>query len=62
MHKEEDIALILFLHKNKRLKHSDSVFGCEATRRQRIDVNNKHRFNYFVNSPVYLERSLGQGQ
>jgi hypothetical protein len=55
MEEEEDIAMILFMHKNKRPKHGGSVFGREYIRRRRINADNKIMLNYFIDNPVYLE-------
>jgi hypothetical protein len=56
MEEEEDIAMILALHKNKRPKHGGSVFGRERLRRARVDGHNRLMLNYFAESPVYPER------
>jgi hypothetical protein len=56
MEEEEDIVIILALHKNKRPKHSGSMFDRE--RLMRVWIEGDHRLvkNYFVASPVYPER------
>lgn len=53
---EEDIALILLLHKRKKPKHGGSVYGREVIRRERIDADNKLMRNYFNPNPIYPER------
>jgi hypothetical protein len=52
---EEDIAMILALHANKRSKHGGSVFGWQILRRERIEGRNKLIRSYFVHDPIYLE-------
>ncbi|KAE8809516.1 hypothetical protein D1007_13802 [Hordeum vulgare] len=53
---EEDIALILLLHKRKKPKHGGLVYGCEVIQRERIDADNKLMRNYFNPNPIYPER------
>ena len=38
---DEDIALVLMLHKNKRPKHSGSVLGCEMLCRLSQETDSK---------------------
>jgi hypothetical protein len=52
---EEDIATILALRVNKRMKHDGSVFGWQKLRRERIEGHNKLMQSYFVDHPIYLE-------
>ncbi|KAE8786419.1 hypothetical protein D1007_39771 [Hordeum vulgare] len=56
MDKDEDIAMLLMMHKNKRPKHGGSVMGREYIRRQRAEAHAKLRANYFVERPVFPER------
>ena len=43
LEEEEDIAMLLILHKNKQPKHSGSVWGRETLRRLRRDADDKLR-------------------
>jgi hypothetical protein len=56
LEEDEDIAMVLMLHKNKRPKHGGSVFGRETLRRLRQDADNTLMRNYFGPTPVFPER------
>jgi hypothetical protein len=45
---EEDIAMLLALHANKRSKHGGSVFGRQKLQRERIKGHNKLMRSYFL--------------
>ena len=53
---EEDITMVLLLHKNKKPKHGFLVMGREYIWRQRLEAHAKLMANYFVDRPVFLER------
>ena len=62
MEEEEDLAMILAMHINKKPKHGDSVMGREKIWRDRIDAHNRLMRHYFVENPTYPEsyfRRLG---
>lgn len=56
MCEEEDIAIILAVHKSKRPKHGGSVSGREKLWRERIDAHNWFMRSYFVENPIYPKR------
>jgi hypothetical protein len=56
MEEEQDIAMILALHKNKQLKYSGFMFCRETLRRARIVEDLQLMDNYFSESPVFPER------
>jgi len=53
MEEEEDLAMIIALHINKKPKHGGSVMGPEKIWRDRIDAHNRLMKNYFVENPTY---------
>jgi hypothetical protein len=53
---EEDIAIVLLMHKNKRSKYGGSVWGHGYIRRQRTGEDNKLMLNYVFDHSVYPER------
>jgi hypothetical protein len=53
---DEDIALIVALHKNKWLKHDRSIIGRERLRRAGVDGKNWLMIDYYVEKPVSPER------
>ena len=53
MEEEEDLAMILAMHINKKPKHGGSVR--EKIWRDRIDAHNRLMKNYFVENPTYPE-------
>ncbi|KAI4973986.1 hypothetical protein ZWY2020_041767 [Hordeum vulgare] len=55
MEEEEDLAMIIAMHINKKPKHGGSVMGREKIWRDRIDAHNKLMKNYFVENPTYPE-------
>jgi hypothetical protein len=61
MGEDEDIAMILLLHKNKRPKHGGSVIGRERIPRLQIDADHKLMLNYFVVGEVYPEQFFDAG-
>ena len=52
---EEDVAMILPMHVNKKPKHGGSVFGRQKLSREMIDAHNRLMRNYFVENPQYPE-------
>ena len=52
---EEDIAMLLTIHANKKPKHGGSVFGRQKLRRERIEADNRLMRHYFVDHPIYPE-------
>jgi hypothetical protein len=52
---EEDIAILLSLHANKRPKHGGSVFGRQKLWRERIEGHNKLMRSYFAENPTFPE-------
>ena len=55
MEEEEDLAMILAMHINKKPKHSGSVMGRQKIWRDRIDAHNRLMRHYFVENPTYPE-------
>ena len=55
MEEEEDLAMILAMHINKKLKHGGSVMGRQKIWRDRIDAHNRLMRHYFVENPTYPE-------
>ena len=57
---EEDIAMLLTVHNrmNKRPKHGGSTMGREYIRRQPEEAHAKLMANYFVDSPVCVDRPV----
>jgi hypothetical protein len=56
MEEEQDIAMILALHKNKQPKYNGFVFGRERLRRAQIVEDQQLMDNYFLESPVFPKR------
>ena len=52
---EEDLAMVLAMHINKKPKHGGSVFGRQKLWRERIEDHNKLMTNYFAENPAYPE-------
>ena len=52
---EEDVAMILAMHVNKKPKHGGSVFGRQKLWRDRIDAHNRLMRHYFAENPTYPE-------
>ena len=52
---EEDIAMILAMHVNKKPKHGGSIIDRQKSWRDRIDAHNRLMRNYFVENPTYPE-------
>jgi hypothetical protein len=52
LEQEEDIAMLLAFHTNKRTKHGGSVFGRQKLRRERIKRHNKLKRIYVVDDPI----------
>ncbi|EMS55541.1 putative glucuronosyltransferase GUT1 [Triticum urartu] len=52
---EEDLAMILTMHINKKPKHGGSVMGWQKIWRDRIDAHNRLMRHYFMDNPVYPE-------
>ena len=55
MEEEEDLAMILAMHINKKSKHGGSVMGRQKIWRDRIDAHNRLMRHYFVENPTYPE-------
>src|SRR3989337_2579148 len=55
MEEEEDLAMILAMHINKKPKHGGSVMGRQKIWRDRIDAHNRLMRHYFVKNPTYPE-------
>jgi hypothetical protein len=56
MAEDEDIAMLLLVHKNKKPKHGGSVFGCEKIWRLRLEADNTLMRNYLGPNPTFPER------
>lgn len=56
MAEEEDIALVLMMHANKKPKHGGSVIGHEYLRRDRQEAHERLMHNYFRPKLMYPER------
>ena len=52
---EEDLAMILAMHINKKPKHGGSVMGRQKIWRDRIDAHNRLMRHYFVENSTYPE-------
>ena len=52
---EEDVAMILAMHINKKPKHDGSVFCRKKLWRKRIEGHNRLMRNYFVENPICPE-------
>ena len=52
---EEDLAMILAMHINKKPKHGGSVMGRQKICRDRMDAHNRLMRHYFADNPVYPE-------
>ena len=52
---EEDLAMILAMHINKKPKHGGSVMGRQKIWRDMIDAHNRLMRHYFADNPVYPE-------
>jgi hypothetical protein len=50
---EEDIGMLLFMHKKKSLNHVGSVFGRGYISRLQIYVDLKLMIHYFTDNPVF---------
>ena len=55
MEEEEDLAIIVAMHINKKPKHGGSVMGRQKIWRDKIDADNRLMRHYFVENPTYLE-------
>ena len=53
LEEEEDIALVLMLHKSKKRKHGGSVFGRQVIHRERQEADAKLMRSYFNENPTY---------
>ena len=56
LNEEEDIAMLVAMHKRKKLKHGGSVYGRAFIRRERVEAHKRLMRNYFGSPPVFLER------
>ena len=55
LQEEDDLAMVLAMHINKKPKHGGSVFGRQKLWRERIDADNRLMMNYFAQIPIYPE-------
>ena len=55
LHEEEEIAMLVAMHKRKKPKHGGSVYGRAFIRRERIDAHKRLVRNYFASSLVFPE-------
>ena len=55
LQEEEDLAMVLAMHINKKLKHGGSVLGRQKLWRDRIDAHNRLTRHYFAENPTYPE-------
>ena len=55
---EEDIALLIALHKRKKPKHDGSVFGHEYTRREWVETHKRLMHNFFGTPPGFFQRGI----
>ena len=55
LQEEEDLAMVLAMHINKKPKHGGSVFGRQKLWKERIDAHNRLMRNYFAENPTYPE-------
>ena len=55
LHEEEDIAMLVAMHKGKKPKHGGSVYGRAFIRRELIDTHKRLMCNYFGSPPVFLD-------
>ena len=55
MEEEEDLAMILAMHINKKPKHGGSVMGRQKIWRDMIDAHNRLIRHYFAENPTYPE-------
>ena len=53
LHEEEEIAMLVAMHKRKKPKHGGSVYGRAFIRRERIDAHKRLVRNYFASSHVF---------
>ena len=53
LQEEEDLAMVLAMHINRKPKHGGSVFGRQKICRERIDAQNRLMRNYFEENPTY---------
>ena len=58
MEEEEDLAMILAMHINKKPKHGGSVMGRQKIWKYRIDAHNILIRHYFADNAVYPELSF----
>jgi len=56
LNKEEDIAMLVAMHKGKKRKHGGSVYGRAFIRRERVGAHKRLMRNYFGSSPVFPEK------
>lgn len=56
MIEEEDIALLVTMHKKKRPKNGGFAFGRELLRSDRQEAHTRLMHNYFGPNAVHLER------
>ena len=52
---EEDLAMILGMHVNKKMKHGSSVTGRQKLWIGKIDAHNRLMRNYFLENTTYPE-------
>ena len=61
MEEEEDLAMILAMHINKKPKHGGSVMGRQKIWRDKIDADNRLMRHYLWIIPCTPSRTSGTG-
>ena len=55
LHEEEDIAMLVAMHKGKKPRHDGSIYGRAFIQREQIDAHKRLMLNYFGSPPVFLD-------
>lgn len=55
LQEEEEIAMLVAMHKRKKPKHGGSVYVRVFIRREHIDAHKRLVRNYFASSPIFPE-------
>ena len=61
MEEEEDLAMILAMHINKKPKYGGSAMGRRKNWRDMIDAHNRLIRHYFAENPTYPSRIFVAG-
>jgi len=56
MDKDETVAMIFMIHKNKRPKHGASMFDRQVIYRERIAADKRLMRNYFNPNPIFPKK------